>query len=255
MKETTNDVIVLLESGGLHDEPSPCSTIPHKLLQWCQKLLAALDAYCWAATQNIIQLKNSTYGNSQISTSISYFLSNVSLTTTNEFYSTQPSIKEADRFKTLKATIIVRIVNFLTIGGLHIATLWHSNHLHDVIILSTFQPSQLGFNMKDLEILTRLPGEMEKLLKVINSNLEPGIKNKFLEQLHEYIEKHNVAPYLQPILNFQSCSFNLDEFFNGCTTIHKAGIEMTTVSNIFLCVKNSEKFFLSYSAIGYVIHL
>ncbi|KAK6170524.1 hypothetical protein SNE40_018898 [Patella caerulea] len=160
-------------------------------LNWFDMLLAALDCYTWVFGEGLLTpsdlLSEKAAKTSKVFESLKYFLKHVALSEIGDAAKLFKKNVDADLFTPLeieqynrnKCTVIVRLWNFVAvIVGKYPKEafkvipqdIW-SEDLWELLIKCVVQPQAVGFNMGDIEIINKLPTELEQVLMIFNRYL------------------------------------------------------------------------------------
>ncbi|XP_068717854.1 DNA-dependent protein kinase catalytic subunit-like isoform X1 [Montipora capricornis] len=165
---------------------------------WFDFLLAALDCYTWSFSQRLL-LPSQVFTtpkdgkkSSVLFVSLNFFLTKLALfgitAAKNSFTMGLSSAKEEvftpkefDSYNKAKCTVIVRIMNFLTVL-LQVSTgetfkilpaeVWNES-LFNVVLSCVIEPGVVGFNVGDIEVVEKLPEQTGALCKMLAEKL-PG---------------------------------------------------------------------------------
>ncbi|XP_070708776.1 DNA-dependent protein kinase catalytic subunit [Pempheris klunzingeri] len=238
-------LISRFEGGGLLSQPTlrdltgPFSV--RATLQWMDLLLAALDCYNTFISLHIIKPYHMLGSKDQSSflKAVSFFLSDLATHDLAAAESCFPlgertsnfSPREVDQFNFSKCTIIVRLLEFSTMilvkGDREFCKL-----LEQDIFVSAFfeltaqvvcEPSALGFNLADVEVMKNLPEVCVPLLKALlaspyHTHLESSFRRKISCKSVE--DLCAVDLYHSSTL---SCHDQMEMVLSSCKQIHKAG--------------------------------
>uniref|UniRef100_A0A3Q3GYS0 DNA-dependent protein kinase catalytic subunit n=1 Tax=Labrus bergylta TaxID=56723 RepID=A0A3Q3GYS0_9LABR len=228
-EEGVGFLISRFEGGGLLSQPTlrdlsgPFSV--RAALQWMDLLLAALDCYNTfisqrtAVTSLSLETPDSTDKNSSFLKAVSFFLSELSTRDLSAAESCFPvgektshfSPREVDQYNFSKCTIIVRLLEFTAMI------------LVKLTALVVCEPSSVGFNMADVEVMKKLPEVCVPLLTTllaspycsrIESSLRTKISRKSVEELCA------VDLYQCSSVSHQD---HMEMVLSSCKQIHKAG--------------------------------
>uniref|UniRef100_A0A3Q3H2P1 DNA-dependent protein kinase catalytic subunit n=1 Tax=Labrus bergylta TaxID=56723 RepID=A0A3Q3H2P1_9LABR len=214
-EEGVGFLISRFEGGGLLSQPTlrdlsgPFSV--RAALQWMDLLLAALDCYNTFISQRTAK--------SSFLKAVSFFLSELSTRDLSAAESCFPvgektshfSPREVDQYNFSKCTIIVRLLEFTAMI------------LVKLTALVVCEPSSVGFNMADVEVMKKLPEVCVPLLTTllaspycsrIESSLRTKISRKSVEELCA------VDLYQCSSVSHQD---HMEMVLSSCKQIHKAG--------------------------------
>ncbi|KAM9553657.1 DNA-dependent protein kinase catalytic subunit [Salvelinus alpinus] len=238
-------LISRLEGGGLLSQP----TLRHlagpftvrAALQWMDLLLAALDCYNTFIGLHIIkpqQILGSDEKSSFLN-ALGFFLAELA---TKELEAAEGcfragqrislfSPRERDQYNYSKCTIIVRLMEFATVvlvkcqqdfWKLLEKDLFDSAFL-ELVALTVCEPSSIGFNMADLEVMKRLPEVCVPLLKALlvspyREDLEDSLRKRISQQS---VEDLCSVDLYHP--DTRTSHANMEMLLSACKQIHKAG--------------------------------
>ncbi|XP_038580578.1 DNA-dependent protein kinase catalytic subunit [Micropterus salmoides] len=237
-------LISRFEGGGLLSQPTlrdltgPFSV--RATLQWMDVLLAALDCYNTFISLHIIKphhMLNSKEKSSFLK-AIHFFLTELATQELVEAESCFPlgektshfSPREVDQYNFSKCTIIVRLLEFATMilvkGNQEFWKLLEQDvfvsAFFELAALVVCEPSTVGFNMADVEVMKNLPEVCVPLLKAllaspyfthIESSLRTKISRKSVEQLCALDLYHSST---------LSRHDQMEMVLSSCKQIHKA---------------------------------
>uniref|UniRef100_A0A671MAS8 DNA-dependent protein kinase catalytic subunit n=1 Tax=Sinocyclocheilus anshuiensis TaxID=1608454 RepID=A0A671MAS8_9TELE len=203
-------LISCLEGGGLHSQPTLREVeAPFSIrgtLQWMDLLLAALDCYNTFTNLRCMQPQRilGTSEKSSFLPALRFFLTELSM---QEVQAARACFKmgnagqshfsprETEQYNYNKCSIIVRVLEFSTMVLQKCPQdLWKimeqdvfNSSFFTLVALTVCEPSSIGFNMADLEVMTQLPEVCAPLLKALASTpyrtqLESGIRKRITVQ-------------------------------------------------------------------------
>ncbi|XP_022045230.2 DNA-dependent protein kinase catalytic subunit [Acanthochromis polyacanthus] len=241
----TDFLISRFEGGGLLSQPTlrdltgPFSV--RATLQWMDLLLAVLDCYNTFIGLHIIQPQYilSSKDKSSFLKALHFFLTELA---THELGAAEScfslgertshfSPREVDQYNYSKCTIIVRLLEFasmILVKGDQ--EFW--KHLEQDILCSVFfeltatvvcEPSAVGFNMADVEVMKNLPEVCVPLLKAL---LASPYRSKLESSLKIKISRKSVEELCAVDLYHSSTLSRHDQMemvLSSCKQIHKAG--------------------------------
>ncbi|XP_041669965.1 DNA-dependent protein kinase catalytic subunit [Cheilinus undulatus] len=238
-------LIARFEGGGLLSQPTlkelrgPFSI--RATLQWMDLLLAALDCYNTFISLHIIRPHHmmNLKEKSSFLKAVSFFLTELATRDLSAAESCFPvsektshfSPREVDQYHFSKCTIIVRLLDFVTMILMKADQEFWKLLEQDVFIPAFFEltslvvcePSSVGFNMADVEVMKKLPEVCVPLLKAllaspyrsqIESSLRTKISRKSVEELCVVDLYH---------CDSVSCQDQMEMVLSSCKQIHKAG--------------------------------
>ncbi|CAF2850969.1 unnamed protein product [Rotaria sp. Silwood2] len=165
--------------------------------QWLDTVIASLDCYTWVFSQGFLNplLFQDNNQKSRLITSLSYFISKISMNTLHDIVNYFPASNQSyvftpndvRQFDTAKCTVIVRLLNFITaIWSKYphdtkraIEDSFYSNDLTKLILTCVFNPTQLGFDINNEEINKKLPERIMILLKSMTTHLPEQLLQPF----------------------------------------------------------------------------
>ncbi|XP_048062032.1 LOW QUALITY PROTEIN: DNA-dependent protein kinase catalytic subunit-like [Megalobrama amblycephala] len=203
-------LISCLEGGGLLSQPTlreleaPFSI--RGTLHWMDLLLAALDCYSTFTKLHCVQPQRilGTGEKSSFLPAVRFFLTELSMQDvhaaracfrTGNAGQSHFSPRETEQYNYSKCSIIVRMLEFSTMVLKKCPQdLWKlmeedvfNSSFFTLVVLTVCEPSSIGFNMADLEVITQLPEVCTPLLKVLSSTpyrtqLESSIRKRITVQ-------------------------------------------------------------------------
>ncbi|KAM3860678.1 DNA-dependent protein kinase catalytic subunit [Diretmus argenteus] len=238
-------LISRFEGGGLQSQPTlrdlsgPFSV--RATLQWLDLLLASLDCYNTFISLHIIKPHHllSSEEQSNFLKAVGFFLTELATGDLAAAESCFPlgqktshfSPRETDQYNFSKCTIIVRLLEFATMILVKCGQdFWKllerdvfGSVFFELTALVVCQPSTVGFNMADVEVMKNLPEVCVPLLNAIwaspyrsrlESSLRTRITRKSVEDLCALDLYHT---------NTLSCDGLMEMILSACKQIHKAG--------------------------------
>ncbi|XP_066538129.1 DNA-dependent protein kinase catalytic subunit [Hoplias malabaricus] len=243
-------VISRLEGGGLLSQPTlreveaPFSV--RATLQWMDLLLAALDCYNTFTGLRLIQPHRilDSSEKSSFLPAIHFFLTELAIQDlkaaltcfkVDDSVSPHFSPRERELYSYSKCTIIVRLLEFSTMV-LHKCPqdLWKllekdlfNASFFTLVTMTVCEPSSVGFNMADLEVITRLPEVCVPLLKALVStpykaDLENSIRKKITAQC---VEELCAVDLYDP--DTQDSHAKMELILSACKQLHQCGLLST----------------------------
>uniref|UniRef100_A0A3Q3H3L0 DNA-dependent protein kinase catalytic subunit n=1 Tax=Labrus bergylta TaxID=56723 RepID=A0A3Q3H3L0_9LABR len=232
-EEGVGFLISRFEGGGLLSQPTlrdlsgPFSV--RAALQWMDLLLAALDCYNTFISLHILKPQHmlNLKEKSSFLKAVSFFLSELSTRDLSAAESCFPvgektshfSPREVDQYNFSKCTIIVRLLEFTAM----ILVKADQDFWKVLTALVVCEPSSVGFNMADVEVMKKLPEVCVPLLTTllaspycsrIESSLRTKISRKSVEELCA------VDLYQCSSVSHQD---HMEMVLSSCKQIHKAG--------------------------------
>ncbi|XP_072042849.1 DNA-dependent protein kinase catalytic subunit-like [Amphiura filiformis] len=162
---------------------------------WFDLLLAALDCYTWVFGEKLlvpsVLFTDAARKPSSLFQSIQYYVSNIAMSdlktvsqrtggTTHHVFTP----REVEQFNRSKCTVAVRLMDFLMVllGNYPTeavkvlpASLWKGKLL-DLVIACVLEPTAVGFNMADVEVMSNLPRTTGQLLSLLSTRLPAAIQ-------------------------------------------------------------------------------
>uniref|UniRef100_A0A3Q1J9C8 DNA-dependent protein kinase catalytic subunit n=1 Tax=Anabas testudineus TaxID=64144 RepID=A0A3Q1J9C8_ANATE len=238
LKENGPDFLILrFEGGGLLSQSTLRNlTGPFSVratLQWMDLLLAVLDCY---NTFIILQVQGTLYKKSSFLKAIHFFLTELA---THDLAAAEScfhhgektshfSPREVDQYNYSKCTIIVRLLEFATMvlvkGDLEMLKVSLGLIRKVLTALVVCEPSTVGFNMADVEVMKNLPEVCVPLLKALlmspyctrlEGSLRIKISRKSVEELCAVVLYHSTS---------LSRHDQIEMVLSSCKQIHKAGL-------------------------------
>ncbi|XP_076445486.1 DNA-dependent protein kinase catalytic subunit-like [Babylonia areolata] len=237
----------------------------HSVLAWFDMLLAALDCYCWVFGEGLLPpdkvFADYQEKSSQVFDSVVYFVDKLSLGSLQDAASLFPgkvdtsifTPKELDDYNRAKCTVIIRLWNFLTIlmakhskiiakivpERLFSKTLWQ------LCASCVVQPSSVGFNMADVEIIMNLPKEMSQVLMVMSRFLSDAQKKQMLSVLGQELQgNRDVFGQLPLSLTAMMIDYTqLQQTVEGYQQLHRVGLLMPAMGKAAEAPKIARKLF------------
>ncbi|XP_071796803.1 DNA-dependent protein kinase catalytic subunit-like [Asterias amurensis] len=184
---------------------------------WFDHLLAALDCYTWVLGKKLLApaavFTDSAKHPSVLFQSLNYFLTSLSLLDINgasqslsgggrKASSSSHHIftpRESEEYSQGKCTVVVRLWDFLTVLMGNYPTeavkvipksIWQGGLLK-LLISCVLQPSLVGFNMADVEIMNNLPKTTGQLLKLLSRSLPANLKSDICEAVTTSITQNS----------------------------------------------------------------
>ncbi|XP_056629192.1 DNA-dependent protein kinase catalytic subunit isoform X2 [Triplophysa dalaica] len=240
-------LISCLEGGGLLSQPTlrevetPFSI--RATLQWMDLLLAALDCYNTFTSLRCIQPQTilGTGEKSSFLPAVRFFLTELSM---HDVKTASACLKagnvahlhfsprEKDQYNYSKCTIIVRLLEFCTMVLQKCPQdLWKfmeqdifNSSFFSMVALTVCEPSSIGFNMADLEVMSQLPEVCVPLLKAFASThykaeLESGIRKRITVQS---VEELCAVDLYEADTRGNHANINL--LLSACKQLHQSGL-------------------------------
>uniref|UniRef100_A0A3B1JQ43 DNA-dependent protein kinase catalytic subunit n=1 Tax=Astyanax mexicanus TaxID=7994 RepID=A0A3B1JQ43_ASTMX len=254
-KEGQRFLITRLEGGGLLSQPTlreveaPFSV--RAALQWMDLLLAALDCYNTFTGLRLIQPQKilDSGEKSSFLPAVRFFLAELAVhdlkaasacfRVSDSGVSPHFSPRETELYSYSKCTIIVRLLEFSTMVLQKCQQdLWKllerdifNGSFFTLVALAVCEPSSVGFNMADLEVMTRLPEVCVTLLKALAStpyrtDLEKSIRKKITSQS---VEELCAVDLYDP----DTCDSHakLELLLSACKQLHQCGLLNSILHN------------------------
>ncbi|XP_075994169.1 DNA-dependent protein kinase catalytic subunit isoform X2 [Genypterus blacodes] len=239
-----------IEGGGLHTQPTlrdvGCRFSVTATLQWMDLLLAALDSYNTFIGLHIIKIHHmlSTKEQSKFLKATSFFLTKLAMhglkAAESSFLlseanspenSSHFSPREVEQYNYSKCTIVVRLLEFVTMilvkGDQEFCKYLEEDVFDSVFFelttLVVCEPSAVGFNMADLEVMKNLPEVCVPLLKALlaspyRTRLESSLRTRISRRCVE--ELCSLDLYHSGTLSSHN---QMEMVLSACKQIHKAG--------------------------------
>ncbi|KAK5850083.1 hypothetical protein PBY51_014363 [Eleginops maclovinus] len=263
-------LIPRFEGGGLLSQPTlrdltgPFSV--RATLQWMDLLLAALDCYNTFIHLQIIKPHQmlSSEENSSFLKAIRFFLTELSTQELAAAESCFPlakktshfSPREVDQFNFSKCTITVRLLEFTTMILVKGDQEFWKLLEHDIFVSDFFkltalvvcEPSTVGFNMADVEVMKNLPEVCVPLLKVLlaspyrsclESSLRVKISRNSVEELCtvDFYQSSTVSRHDQMEMVLSSCKqINKADFLSSILHSQDATFAQSLGSRLLMTV-------------------
>ncbi|XP_042616499.1 DNA-dependent protein kinase catalytic subunit-like isoform X2 [Cyprinus carpio] len=240
-------LISCLEGGGLLSQPtlkeveSPFSI--RGTLQWMDLLLAALDCYNTFTNLRCVQPQRilGTVEKSSFLPALCFFLTELSMQDIQAARAcfkmgnagqSHFSPRETEQYNHSKCSIIVRILEFSTmvlqkcpqdLCKVMEQDVFNSSFF-SLVALTVCEPSSIGFNMADLEVMTQLPEVCAPLLKALASTpyrtqLESGIRKRITVQS---VEELCAIDLYEADTRDSHASMHL--LLSACKQLHQSGL-------------------------------
>eukprot|EP00106_Octopus_bimaculoides_P010915 XP_014778357.1 PREDICTED: DNA-dependent protein kinase catalytic subunit-like [Octopus bimaculoides] len=212
-----------------------------KTCQWFDYFLAGLDCYIWVFENNLLspeQMLQVAESNSQIIKAVCYFLEYIALsdlkTLTKNFNADYLLFtpKEEEEFNRNKCTVIIRIFSFLTTVlkkskdaencSVIPNEVW-TPHLWRLICECVLQPEYVGFNLTDLEIVNKLPDELQNLLNIFLKKLPAEFRQQMRESIkNQLVNQRDLLTVLPiPLKSPNTNYFKLQQLLTGYHILNK----------------------------------
>ncbi|XP_074649158.1 DNA-dependent protein kinase catalytic subunit-like [Tubulanus polymorphus] len=180
-------------------------------VRWFELLLTCLDCYTWVFGEGLLKpadifLAKNGKKCSILFKSLEYFLNEIACQNI-EYVAGCFSVKsgrevftprEVDHFNRSKCTVLVRLMNFLTIvfgrypsDGVKVLppSLLSNDNLWRILCCCVTDPVAIGFNMADVEVIMRLPQEVEQLMLVFRKRLPQNALHQLQAQLRDKLQQ------------------------------------------------------------------
>ncbi|XP_051572291.1 DNA-dependent protein kinase catalytic subunit-like isoform X3 [Myxocyprinus asiaticus] len=240
-------LISCLEGGGLLSQPTLREVeAPFSIkatLQWMDLLLAALDCYNTFTNLRCLQPQRilGTGEKSSFLVAIRFFLTELSMQdlqaaracfkmgNVGQFHF---SPREIEQYNYSKCSIIVRLLEFSTMVLQKCPQdLWKlmeqdvfNSSFFTLVALTVCEPSSIGFNMADLEVMIQLPEVCVPLLKALTSTpykteLESSIRKKITVQSVEELCAVDLYE-----ADTRDSHANMHLILSACKQLHQSGL-------------------------------
>ncbi|CAF4559648.1 unnamed protein product, partial [Rotaria sp. Silwood2] len=197
IKEKAN--LFIKETPKRHRPPSWTEELLDVTLQWllrqCGRIETESRRKCIELVFIFISLLPDNNQQSRLITSLSYFISKISMNTLHDIVSYFPisnqsyvfTPNDVRQFNIAKCTVIVRLLNFITAIWLKypfdirraIDNSLYSNDLTKLILTCVFNATQIGFDINNEEINKKLPERILILLKSMTTHLPEQLLQPF----------------------------------------------------------------------------
>ncbi|KAM4865347.1 DNA-dependent protein kinase catalytic subunit [Thomomys bottae] len=253
-KEDTSFLISIFEGGGgRSDQTSGILAQPtlfhlrgpfslRTVLQWLDLLLAALECYNTFIEEKTVEaheVLGGTKSQSSLFKSVAFFLERIAvhdITAAEQCFGTgaagyHPSPHEEEKYKYSKCTVVVRIMEFTTTLLNTFPEGWKllekdlcNANLMKLLVKMLCEPSSLGFNISDVQVMDSLPRICVNLMKALKKSpyrdiLETHLKEEMTEQRIE--ELCSIDLYASDAHLERS---RLMSIVSACKHLHKAGL-------------------------------
>ncbi|XP_061821672.2 DNA-dependent protein kinase catalytic subunit isoform X1 [Nerophis lumbriciformis] len=238
------------EGGGLLGQPTlreltgPFST--RAALQWMDLLLASLDCYNTFISLHTIRPNHmlSFRDESTFLSSVRFFLMELAkegLAVAETCFCVSHRISpfspiEVDQYNYSKCTIVVRLLEFATMllvkGGQDFCKLLEQDlfcsHFFELTAMVVCEPSSVGFNMADVEVMKNLPDVCVPLLKALltspyRARLEPCLNTTIS---HKSVDALFAVDFYRSGRNGR-----LEVLLSSCKQLHKAGFLLSILQS------------------------
>ncbi|XP_069123844.1 DNA-dependent protein kinase catalytic subunit-like [Argopecten irradians] len=220
-------------------------------LAWFDTLLAALDCYTTVFGENLLTpvdiFGGAGMNQTNVYKAVSYFIDNIALSDIkvvgNPSETTFFTPREVDEFNREKCTVIVRLMNFLSVvvatsgpKDLNKAvppSVW-SDVLWKMVCMCVVEPGTVGFNLGEVEVMKNLPREMEQVLMVMTRKLPNNLCENMKKQFNKTLSgKRNLSKHLPLTLNdLKLDPIYLQQLLGGYRQLHTAGLLTTVLSGV-----------------------
>uniref|UniRef100_F6W6L3 DNA-dependent protein kinase catalytic subunit n=1 Tax=Monodelphis domestica TaxID=13616 RepID=F6W6L3_MONDO len=216
------------------------------VVQWMDMLLAALECYNTFIEERAVKAQEilGTKAKSSFLKAVGFFLENIALhdiRAAEKCFGTGVkgnmfSPQEREEYNYSKCTIVVRIMEFSSMLLNTCQDVWKllekdllNTYFMDLLVKTLCDPSSIGFNIADVQVMNNLPSVCVKLMKALKKSpykesLEINIKKRITPQSIEVI--CDVDLY-NPDARFDRA--NLASILSACKQLHKAGLLHSTV--------------------------
>ncbi|KAL9956083.1 hypothetical protein ACROYT_G037506 [Oculina patagonica] len=229
---------------------------------WFDMLLATLDCYMWSFSESLLSpsqvltVADSGKKSSVLFKSVAFFLSYMAMsgiTAASNCFTPGSSSgksevftpKETDSYNRAKCTVIVRIMNFLTVllqrypqETLKIVpTEFWRDDLFTVVLSCILEPGVIGFNMGDVEVVEKLPEQTGIMCKMLAQKLPEQLVEGFKESFEKKIAlgSHcNLFDQLPiPLCGTEESQVDhlrLGQLVQGYQQLHSAGLLLSVLT-------------------------
>ncbi|XP_077979786.1 DNA-dependent protein kinase catalytic subunit-like [Glandiceps talaboti] len=183
---------------------------------WYDLLLAALDCYTWIIGEKLLGptdiFTSKAKRPTQLFKALDFFMTKLAA---EDIYAASKCVKttpagmvytprEMEDYNRIKCTVIVRVMDFLTVLlAFHSqelskaipSTLWGS-HLHDLLLSCVLDPTTVGFDMADVEVINNLPTRTGQLLMLIGQKAPTNVSADLKKCIQKRITQKGPADIL-----------------------------------------------------------
>ncbi|MBN3311515.1 PRKDC kinase, partial [Atractosteus spatula] len=218
-------------------------------LQWMDLLLAALDCYNTFIGLHFVKPQQilGTQEKSSFLKAIGFFIAELTMqdiSAAERCFSSGPkgslfSPREREDYNYCKGTIIVRLMEFVTMVLDNCSQDFWKILERDILHLTFFEliattvcePSRIGFNMADVEVMTNLPEVCVRILKAL---LKSPYKAQLEQSIGRRVSQQNVEQLCAVDLyssEARSEHARLALVLSGCKQLHRAGLLNSTLQS------------------------
>ncbi|ELU11183.1 hypothetical protein CAPTEDRAFT_224273 [Capitella teleta] len=227
---------------------------------WFDLVLATLDCYTWVFGERLMSPNQILIASNNKGTIIfqvlHHFMEELAQEDISAAVKLFPKVadgssiftpREREDYNQTKCTVIVRTLSFIcTMFGNYkteslkvIPTSFWSSNLWDTLLLAVLQPTQLGFNMGQVEVMNHLPEQTLGTLQILMRSLPRNLAQELIESVSRHLNMSSCdlssklpIPLLEPNQDY----IQLRLLVSGFEQLNSAGLLSNT-----LVSKSSEK--------------
>ncbi|XP_069947778.1 DNA-dependent protein kinase catalytic subunit isoform X2 [Cherax quadricarinatus] len=209
-----------------------------------EALLAALDCYSWLLGQGILPaVQLLSYEHVQLFAAASYFIEHMALVSVSDYLkihqrnNTEQSLvtpSEDEVTTKLKCTVVVRYLDFVKVllqDGVSAASFLYQHSLwspsfYELVIMCVLDPANVGFDIKDTEVVKHLPSRLHDILSVMYAKVSQDVAQVFVHHLEEKLQnsKYNIMQLLPPsLLEATHITHRSKHIVEGIEVLQKSG--------------------------------
>nr|CAD7432490.1 unnamed protein product [Timema monikensis] len=159
---------------------SLCDQIVH----WLNRLLTSLDCYVWLLGEDFVplhklfQVPENAQPTIKIFQALAHFIEHICSVPLSELLGWDSIYllpRDEERYNRIKCFVTVRLCDFTRAilqhpdGSIYIPSTFPITKLWSLVATCIFHPSKVGFDMRSIEVLEKLPGNLQDLLQVIKN--------------------------------------------------------------------------------------
>ncbi|XP_027269233.1 DNA-dependent protein kinase catalytic subunit isoform X1 [Cricetulus griseus] len=209
------------------------------VLQWLDMLLAALECYNTFIEKKTVEIQEvlGTKTQSSLLKSVAFFLESIAThdaRAVEQRFGTgvttgPPSLQEEEKYNYSKCTVLVRIVDFTTTllnASPEVFKLLEdlcNTNLMKVLVKMLCEPTSLGFNVGDVQVINNLPSICVNLLKALK-------KSPYRDLLETHLKEKLTVQSVEELCAISFCSSDarrertrLLSILSACKQLHRAG--------------------------------
>jgi DNA-dependent protein kinase catalytic subunit len=220
-----------------------------QIISWLGDLLAALDCYTWVLGERLLRLteilsvSGKTKYESQLFTALSWFVNGLAwggIEDAQKWFAQHDvgvqevfTPMEVEQYNRAKCTLTVRLFDFLIIclGGYPaesvkvIPSNFFGPKLCELVVECVLNPSSVGFDLFDVEVVEHLPSKMVQLCSSLVRFLkESDCFSVFSKVLFTRLRNNNFSDVVPNILVDENVSWKLHQTVSGFRQLNKAGL-------------------------------